>query len=85
MEKLLDWAETFGLPMKDEATATAFYQASLADLPEDLLMEAIKLTIVNHQYHTLPKPADIRKHVSEDYARRKVTLMRAKAALKFGR
>ncbi len=81
MDQLFAWAELTGLT-PDVAAATALYRETLADLPADLLVTAIGRTIQTHQYHNLPKPADIRKQVAEDMARRRSMLNAARSSLK---
>lgn len=80
MDRLIQFAQTFGLPAADLKSSVEFYKAALSDLPPDLMMEAIDMTIKTHKYHVLPKPAEIRKHVEDKLTRRRRLLHLAQRA-----
>ena len=70
IERLVHFAQAFGATVNDMAGVMEFYRDSLADLPADLLGQAIKETMRTHKYNTLPRPADIRQHIAEELSHR---------------
>lgn len=81
MDKLLSFAQAFGLPAKDLEGATDFYLETLTELPPDLLMKAVNKTIAEHKYHVLPKPSEIKDRVDSEMGKRRRQLWLAKRAL----
>ncbi|PWC69129.1 hypothetical protein TSH7_01405 [Azospirillum sp. TSH7] len=89
MDALVQWVEVFGViplpadPDKREAQIGAIvagYRAPLADLPADVLVNAVRATIANHQFRTLPMPADIRKYAEAELRERQARMLRLKTA-----
>lgn len=88
LDRLWKWARTFSLiPGATERevaerikNATGFYRQALDGLPPDLLAVAIQRVTESHQWHTLPKPAEVRSAVADDFARRQLALNRLKTA-----
>ncbi len=80
----MNWIQMMGLPMTEAQLngTLEIYKDALADLPEDLLMDSVILTIKNHKYHVLPKPGEIRAYVTGKLAQRKLLLIQAKNALR---
>jgi hypothetical protein len=94
MAELFDWIEDFGvipLPADPEARGaklerlTERYQATIGDLPDDLLITAIKRTTMAAVFRVLPLPGEIRKHVEAEIAQRRLALVQLRAAARFGR
>lgn len=81
MEKLLRFVSDFGLPIGNLKSVAATYRETLCDLPPDLLAQAIDRIIQTHKYHVLPKPAEIRAHVTAELIDRKNRLRAAREAL----
>lgn len=79
MDKLLAFAGALG-KLSDAKAAVTVWVEALADLPPDLLMEAVTKTIRSHKFNTLPAPGEIRAHVAEKLARRKRALHIARTA-----
>ncbi len=61
------------------------YREDLADLPSDLLVLAVQRVVTTHRYRNLPLPAEFRKAVAEELARRRLALSQLQAVRKFGR
>ena len=61
------------------------YREDLADLPSDLLVLAVQRVVMTHRYRNLPLPAEFRKAVAEELARRRLALSQLQAVRKFGR
>ena len=76
MDRLIGFAQAFGLPASDLKAALGFYREALGDLPADLLAQAVDATISTHRYHVLPKPGEIRQHVTEELEHREDMLRR---------
>ena len=81
IEKLISFAATFGVQIANPKAAVEFYREALGDLPEDLLATAVRATMSSWVYQSLPKPAEIRRHVSEELSRRVVDRGRLQMAL----
>lgn len=94
MDGFVDWLEAFGVsalpPPGPEREArlgkiVGLLREDLADLPPDLLVEALRRTRRNHRFRTIPLPADIRDQVKDEWNRRKARLSAAQACARFGR
>lgn len=92
--KLLEWVELFGivaLPHEPQARGAKlrqigkFYRDGLTEVPGDLLLIAVERTLTSHKYSTLPKVAEVREHISADWAARRIELGRLQLAAKIGR
>lgn len=92
--KLLEWIELFAvvpLPLdarqrEERLTRIAtWYREGLAEVPGDLLLLAVERVTTSHKYSTLPKVAEIREHISGDWAARRTELSRLQLAAKIGR
>ena len=71
MDRLFDFAETFGIKHHDQAAAMRFYSEALDDLPADLLDLAVNAMIRGYVYgNRLPPPGDLRNVASEELAAR---------------
>lgn len=93
MDGFVDWLEAFGVsalpPPGPEREArlgkiVGLLREDLADLPPDLLVEALRRTRRNHRFRTIPLPADIRDQVKDEWSRRKARLSAAQACARFG-
>ncbi len=94
MDGYVDWLEAFGVaalpppgPEREKRleTVIGLMREDLADLPADLLAEALRRIRRNHRFRNLPLPADIRDQVKAEWARRKAMLSSAEACARFGR
>lgn len=82
MWKLRTFCRVFGLPMNEIEETMAIYQSKLGDLPAWLLDRAIEDTIGTHRYRVCPLPSDIRAHVEGALTEAKLTITRARWALR---
>lgn len=87
LDLLWKFARTFGIKATPEEVeeATQAYRASLADLPLDLLAEAIQRTKAAWTYRNLPLPAEIRAHISDQLTRRRLIANRLRLAEMYAR
>lgn len=86
MDRLLEFADTFGVKHPGKAKAVRFYSEALEDLPADLLAKAVDSVVRNYVYgHRLPPPGDLRKAVSDELLDRTATKLRIDSALRFGK
>ena len=80
LAELFRWARLFGLKLDDlEATAREFREA-LADLPADLLTQAIGMIRRTWHYPSLPLPGDLRRQVTDELARRRMLATKLRQA-----
>lgn len=79
--KLLEYSALLGVKITDSKETAAIYAETLGDLPGPLLDEAIRATKRSHKFNTLPRPAEIRAHVSDDFGALKVARSRAQVAM----
>lgn len=71
VKPLLDFARAHNVPC-DAKALSAIYLDGLADLPVDLLEQAVGATISTWRWHNaMPTPAEIREHVAAELGRRK--------------
>lgn len=80
MDQLLEFAALYELPAKGQASLVTLYRRSLADVPADVLMQAIADTLRDWSFRKLPLPGDIRKHANAEIARRQQIKLRANHA-----
>lgn len=85
LDRLWEFAETFGLPAEKTEAATKMYREALMDIPADVLVNAIRRTTETWSYRSLPLPADIRKNASEELSRRQLIRSRIKIAEMYAR
>jgi len=81
MDRLLDFAEAFGLKVPKRQQAVEIYREALRVLPEDLLMTAVERTIADWKWSRLPPPADIRAQVTDEMGHRILLDSRARLAV----
>jgi hypothetical protein len=62
---------------------TPIYLDALADMPPDLLVEAVRRVIRNVKF--FPKPAEIRTAIAEELALRKLAVMRLELAARLAK
>lgn len=67
------------------AQKMAAYSQDLADLPADLLMQAVDVVRRTRRYSSLPLPGDLRAAVAEPLAVRRAALNKARLALRLNR
>lgn len=79
MAPMIEWVQRFGvIPLaenkdqrrKQVADIVSGYREPLADLPPDLLDDAIRETIASHRFRALPLPGDLRARVQDELTRR---------------
>lgn len=81
MKALIEFASAFQIPCQKPEIVHAIYREQLVQLPADLLHLAIDRIKAQWIWRTqMPFPADIRNKISEEWAKRKVLLNRAKLA-----
>ena len=80
MDRLLSWAQDFALPATDVEALVRQYRALLADLPAEILEMAVRETMKNWAYRSMPLPGDIRKHAKGEFERLRTIKLRAKTA-----
>jgi hypothetical protein len=85
LDRLFEFVETFHKDMSPERvkSATQFYIRALEDFPADLVNKAIDECCATFKYG-IPKPAELRGAVAEDFAKRKNFEILADRALRFG-
>lgn len=81
LDGFIGWIERFGvipLPPVDSPERSKVlggiiksYRDALGDIPDDLLQEAFEKTIKLHEYRNLPLPAQVRKHIEDEFRDRK--------------
>ena len=81
IKPLFDFISTFTKTKAELQKIASLYREALFDLPDDLLRLAISETIKNHRYNTIPTPGDVRGHISSELVKRRVMLVKARAAL----
>ena len=84
MKKLFSFMQTFDIPTEKARAAVSIYQDTLGHVPPDLMALAVKRLMTDWKWGKLPKPADILALVAEEHAARKVALLKARTALKYG-
>lgn len=82
VSRLMEYAALFGAGPSDPQAAAEVYFEVLGDLPLDLLEKAVVLTKREHKWNTLPRPAEVRAHVSAEWSRRDTSRMFAEVALR---
>ncbi len=89
MDRFLNWIERFGVvPVPMEPTERNRwrmdlifdYRDALADLPADLLEQAIKQVMATARYRVLPMPGDVRAIVADELRKRQDQLNRLTTA-----
>lgn len=93
ISKLIEWMDAFGIvKLPEERTARAkrigglvqSYLDNLADLPGDLLIDAVEAVKRNHTMHVAPLPGEIRKMAAEELSRRHLNLTKLECVIRFG-
>lgn len=82
VSRLMEYATVFGAGPSDPQAAAELYYEVLGELPLDLLEKAVAATKREHKWNTLPRPAEVRAHVSGEWSRRRTARIRADVALK---
>ncbi len=81
IKRLFDFARAFNIPA-DPAVLSPIYLDALADLPVDLLAEAVKDAVTTWRWHNaMPTPAELRAPISAELGRRKRERGRLQLAL----
>lgn len=94
MKPLVDWVQRFGPALEPTeqdggrpgvrrsqiADIVRGYRELLADLPGDILAEAVKAVVGRHRYRTLPSPGDIRACAEDAVRERNDRLRRLRTA-----
>lgn len=81
IDRLFAFARVFGLGNPDTRAAVGFYRQALADVPPDLLAEAVRRIVGAWRWgHKLPLPADLRATIADELGRRKVERARLRMA-----
>lgn len=80
MDRLLEFAALYEIAAVETAKLVAQYRRALADLPADVLVDAIDATLRGWTYRKLPLPGDIQRHANDEMARRRRLKIRAKQA-----
>lgn len=83
MDRLLEFAATFGIPDAKAREALGFYRDALAVLPADLMVLAVQRICSGWKRgNRLPLPAEITETVSEELGRRRLEAGRIAHALR---
>lgn len=83
MDRLLEFAGTFGIPDDKAKSALGFYRDALGLLPADLMLLAVqRITTSWKRFQRLPLPAEITDMVTEELGRRRLELARIEYALR---
>lgn len=83
MDRLLEFAGTFGVPDDKARSALGFYRDALAALPADLMALAVQRTVSGWtRFARLPLPAELTATVAEEFAKRKIEAGRLDLALR---
>jgi hypothetical protein len=94
MKPLVDWVQVFGPALEPSeqdggrpgvrraqiADIVRGYREPLADLPGDLLADAVKTVVARHRYRNLPNPGEIRAHAEDLLRERNDRLRRLRTA-----
>ena len=80
IDRLTTFAATFGITVANPKAAAEFYREDLGDLPADLLDKAVRSATKNWIYQSLPKPAEVRKHVVDELIKRRTDATRLEMA-----
>ncbi len=84
IDRLFQFVRTFGIGNPDVVTATRFYRQGLADLPADLLSEAVDAIVRDWRWGAkLPLPADLRNAVADELQARSAPLRRLEVLKRF--
>lgn len=82
IDKLLTYAVAFSIPMPDMDAAISIYREALADLPGDLLAEAVASVCRNNTWgNRMPMPGEIRAHIEADIVGRSEIRAKIKIAI----
>lgn len=76
LDGLLDYAETFGLPVPNRSAALMAYIEAMRDMPADLVVEAVARVKREWRANRMPAPAIVRGFVADELAARKMAAMR---------
>lgn len=86
LDRLLAFARAFNVPVSDRATVLAIYRDTLADLPSDLIVEAVGRATRNWTWgNRLPMPGDLRKTIEPELFARTAAHGRHKVALLYAK
>lgn len=86
LDKLLTFARAFNVPVSDRVTVAAIYRDALADLPSDLVVEAVTRATRDWTWgNRLPMPGDLRKVIEPELFARTAAHGRHKVALLYAK
>lgn len=83
LDSLLAFARGFNIPVPDAKAVTDAYLDGLADLPADLLQQAVRHARGNWKWgNRLPTPAEVKEPIAEELSRRTRELAQARIAVR---
>lgn len=72
IERLFEYAQTFGLSGQNVASAVRFYHEAMDGVPPDMVAEAVSRCTRNWKWgNRMPLPADLREHLPDEYWERR--------------